>query len=388
MPPITHPTRPLPSYPILNILYRILYTGTILARVPWWILRYTFFRQHSTWTFRQAFMMNLFTELVYVDSRVEKHQPLSLDPGKEKDCWTRIPPFPEDMYKGPLQSEVVKPATIGGTWFPCKPAATGDMTGIVIMHIHGGGFVLGDGRKDNVGFLAQQYLDHCGEKIKIEAVFSPQYRLSSRPTCAPFPAALQDVLTSYLYLVQTLSIPPDKIVLAGDSAGGNLAIGLLRYFSEFGSGSGQNKIPLPRCSVLVAPWTSPVKHLWPEVAMKSNPNFGTDYLGIEFCRWGAGAYVVGHNKPLDDPYITPLGHAFSTPVPIFVALGALEILAIDGKEWVDEMRREDRGNVLELFVEDGAPHDTLLVGWVVGFEESARRVVRRVGKFIEMYSTS
>jgi len=325
-------------------------------------------------------MMKLFTEIVYMDSRTEKPQPLSLEPGKEKESWVKLEPFPSNMYLSPLESETVQPTVIGGTWFPSKPSDFTSLSKdkVIVFHIHGGGFVLGDGRKDATQFLAKLYQSHGNAT----AIFSPQYRLASRPTSSPFPAALQDALTSYLYLVRTLGIPPEKIVLSGDSAGGNLAIGLLRYFAENPS----LNIPLPRSAVLVAPWVAPVKHLWPEIAMTSNPHFSTDYLGVDFCRWGAGAYTVSSGFTPENPYITPLGHPFATPVPLFVSVGALEMLSIDGDAWAKEMARVE-GNEVEAYFEPDAPHDTLLLGFVIGFEASAAEVAGRIGDFIKRHIT-
>lgn len=63
-------------------------------------------------------------------------------------------------------------------------------------------------------------------------VFMPQYRLSSHADCQ-FPAALQDAVTSYSYLTQELGVPGSKIILSGDSAGGNLVLALLRYLADY-----------------------------------------------------------------------------------------------------------------------------------------------------------
>ena len=58
----------------------------------------------------------------------------------------------------------------------------------------------------------------------------PQYRLSSN-SHGEFPAALQDAITSYSSLLN-MGISPQRIIVSGDSAGGHLAISLLRYLVE------------------------------------------------------------------------------------------------------------------------------------------------------------
>ncbi|KAI0466608.1 alpha/beta hydrolase fold-3 domain-containing protein [Xylaria cf. heliscus] len=373
MPTVTIPGRPLVSYPGFSLFYKLFYSATILARLPIWILKFSFNggRQLPTWSFRQSLTIQLFTELLTMTSRTEPPVPQPLEPGKDKDMWEKLEPFPKDLYRGPLESKSVEPAVIGGTWYPRKPADPAN-AGPIVLHIHGGGFVVSQGRKMDSGPMVDLFSKHG----KVDTIFMPQYRLSSRPTSAPFPAALQDVLTSYLYFVRTLGIPASNITVSGDSAGGNLLIALLRYLVEYGPELG---IPQPRTAVVIAPWVAPVKHLWPEIVITSNPNYNSDYLGTSLCRWGARTYM-GDASP-EDPYIVPLGHPFKTPVPMLVTFGEAEIFVIDGVEWAREMGRV-KGNQLETYIEPGAPHDTLLVGHFLGFQETSAKVAQKIGEFI------
>ncbi|KAI1425783.1 alpha/beta hydrolase fold-3 domain-containing protein [Xylaria sp. FL1777] len=378
MPTVTIPGRPLASYPVLSVLYKLLYSCTIVARLPVWILAFSLFpgaRPLPTMNFKQSLMLRIFTEYVFLTSRTETPVPLSLEPGKEKDRWEKIEPFPKDMYRGPLESESVEPSIIGGTWYPEKPADPANV-GPVVLHIHGGGFVIMDGRSAATAPMADLFRKHG----KVSHIFAPQYRLASRPTSAPFPAALQDTLTSYLYLVRTLGIPASNITVSGDSAGGNLAIALLRYLVEYGE---KLNIPQPSCAALFSPWVAPIKSLWPEFVITSNPNYHTDYLGLELCRWGAKTYIGGASP--EHPYILPLGHPFKTPVPMLVAFGGAEIFVVDGSEWVREMERV-QGNQLETYIEKDAPHDTILIGHIIGFEESSAGVARKLGEFIRQHA--
>ncbi|KAI1288928.1 alpha/beta hydrolase fold-3 domain-containing protein [Xylaria venustula] len=379
MPTVTFPGRPLVSYPVLSVFYKLFYSCTIIARLPVWALSFSLFRRTRplpSWSFKQSLMLRIFTAYVSLVSRTEIPVPLSLEPGKEKDRWEKIEPFPKSLYRGPLESKKnVNPSVVGGTWYPKKPTDPAN-SGPVVLHLHGGAFVLGDGRSDASGPTADFLLKHG----KVSCVFALQYRLASRPTSAPFPAAPQDTLTSYLFLVRTLGIPASNITISGDSAGGNLVIGLLRYLAEFGD---ELDIPLPSSAGLFSPWVAPVKGLWPDFVTKSNPNYRTDYLGVDLCRWGAKLYIADESP--EHPYIVPLGHPFRTPVPIFAAFGRAEILAIDILEWIREMERVE-GNEVETYVEKDAPHDTLLVGQALGFPDSAVGVARRLGEFIRQHA--
>jgi acetyl esterase/lipase len=69
----------------------------------------------------------------------------------------------------------------------------------------------------------------------LRRVFSVEYRLAIGPPGqppAPFPAALIDALAGYDYLVNTVGFAPEDVVVDGDSAGGNLALALVRYLVE------------------------------------------------------------------------------------------------------------------------------------------------------------
>ena len=62
-----------------------------------------------------------------------------------------------------------------------------------------------------------------------------------------FPGPLHDAVTAYFRLVDDLKIPPENIVVAGDSAGGGLTLALLMYLRD-------NNYPLPSGTILFSPW--------------------------------------------------------------------------------------------------------------------------------------
>ncbi|KAI1165703.1 alpha/beta hydrolase fold-3 domain-containing protein [Nemania serpens] len=378
MPTVIYPGRPLKSYPVLNLLYTTFRFGVALVRLPLWVLNFSLLRSSRplpSWGFQQALRVRMLAELLTLLSRIEVSNPLSWEPGKEKDRWEKLEPFPKDVYSGPLASQTVKPEVIGGTWYPQKPANPAT-AGPILLHIHGGAFVQADGRPATSGAMFDRFHKHG----KVGIAFFPQYRLSSRPISAPFPAAVQDALTSYLYLVRTLGISAENITVSGDSAGGNIAIALLRYLAEYGAELG---IPQPKSAVIVAPWVAPVKSLLPKSATPSNPNAKSDFLPQEFLTWGAKTYMK--DVPPDQPYVNALGHPFRLPVPTLVTFGGGEILAVDGVEWVKEMSAVE-GNDIESYIEADAPHDTVLLAHVLGWEESATKVAEKIGEFIRTHA--
>jgi acetyl esterase/lipase len=63
----------------------------------------------------------------------------------------------------------------------------------------------------------------------------------------PYPAAEDDALEAYKYLIEELDVSPSSIVIAGDSAGGGLTVAALVAIRESG-------MPLPAGAVLLSPW--------------------------------------------------------------------------------------------------------------------------------------
>lgn len=99
-----------------------------------------------------------------------------------------------------------------------------------------------------------------------------------------FPAALQDGITAYIYALEALKIPPSQIAFAGDLAGGNLVVALLRYINE------ENlALPLPRCTVLSSPWVDLSIEAIKNVPL--NRNYNTDFVEQNFLDWGRKAFT-------------------------------------------------------------------------------------------------
>lgn len=308
---------------------------------------------------------------------VQKATPLPLTPGAEKERFVTMKPGKIEAYTGPLQSNAdVKPAEIGATWYPAPLTKDSDKSNVrVVMHIHGGAFVIGDGRTNASGYLASRFLKHT----PATHVVCPQYRLSTLPaskTSNPFPAALQDSLTTYLFLINDLGISPKDIIISGDSAGGNLVISLLRYFEEYGPDLG---IPKPSAALLWSPWIDPSDTSASYVY--DNDHYVSDYLSPPFTSWGTQAYAGLAGEPtLSQPYISHRNRTFKTTVPLFVNVGGAEILYYEVVKWSGIMKAA--GNSVTLDEEKYAPHDIVPLGNLIGFATEATNCAKRVGEWL------
>ncbi|KAF7194543.1 Esterase [Pseudocercospora fuligena] len=350
------------------------------ARLPIWMIWYlpVSMRPHPAWSYKQSIMVQIVKSFLWNASMVQVKTPLSLKPLVERQKWKVAQPASSTTYMGPANADPkIKPEALGGTWYPTPPPQGGlNKPKIAVIHFHGGAYVIGDGRTKDAGFAAKTLI----EQTEATHVYAPQYRLSSNPGCQ-FPAALQDAITAYAYVVQVENIAPSKIVLSGDSAGANLALALTRYLTEYGSSIG---LGLPLATWLWSPWVSPMGSLTSE-SFDSSPNQPTDYITSSFGGWGAHTYQPRKETgiTLDHPYISfESQHVFSTPIPIYISTGECEVLYHDDVRLAEAMA-SIKGNDVTLQVEEHSVHDTILAGPLVGFEEEAIQAAKRAGDWLK-----
>jgi acetyl esterase/lipase len=367
------------TYQPVKGAYVLAALGFELLRLPFFIVKYltSYGRQHPEWTFRQALTTRIVFAVVYHIANVQAKTPIPLTPGAEKERFVRIKPAGGDQYKGPLRiNNDVQPVEIGATWYPKPLTASADKTNLkVVLHIHGGAYVSGDGRTQASGYFAKLLQKHVGATH----ILMPQYRVSTLPASKasnPFPAALQDSLTAYLYLLNDLHVAPSDIILSGDSAGANASISLLRYIVEYGA---DLSLPNPSAALLWSPWIDPSDDSGDFV--HNNPNYKTDYLSTPFTKWGSAAYAGSGGKAvLENPYVSHKNQTFKTPVPLFVNTGSGEILYFDDCEWAQNMKEAD--NDVTLDVGQYLPHDVLLLGNILGFDKEATACAKRAGEWL------
>jgi epsilon-lactone hydrolase len=162
-----------------------------------------------------------------------------------------------------------------------------------ILYLHGGGYMLGSafGYRPLAGALAAAA--ETGALV-------PEYRLAPEH---PFPAALDDAVRAYRWLLEQHD-SPEVLTVAGDSAGGGLAISLLLTLRE-------RDMPLPGAVVLLCPG---VDLSFERVAL-SQDDPERDAV-LEIGRQTAEGYLAGH--PIDDPVVSPLLADLSGLPPMLV----------------------------------------------------------------------
>jgi acetyl esterase/lipase len=106
----------------------------------------------------------------------------------------------------------------------------------VVLYMHGGGYVSGS-IASHRSMVSELGLAAGARTLALG------YRLAPE---SPFPAACEDVLAGYRFLIES-GIAPSRIVLAGDSAGGGLTMATLLWLRDAG-------VPMPAGGFLISPW--------------------------------------------------------------------------------------------------------------------------------------
>ncbi|MWV12520.1 alpha/beta hydrolase fold domain-containing protein [Pseudomonas sp. R-28-1W-6] len=193
----------------------------------------------------------------------------------------------------------VTPGELGGV--PCEWLQPARDNGWVLLYLHGGAFIVGAPQTHR---SLTSYLARHGQ-LRVCAL---DYRLAPEH---PFPAARDDVLAAYRALLAQ-GQPAERIVIAGDSAGGNLAlVGALRL-RELG-------LPLPAALVCLSPFSDV------SGANLHAPAAGDPLLQAAWLEQGVAAYCpAGMDRR--DPQLSPLYAELHGLSPLLVQVGEDEML--------------------------------------------------------------
>lgn len=229
----------------------------------------------------------------------------------------------------------------------------------VVLHLHGGAYLMGSARTHR-GMAAAL------SRVARARVAVPDYRLAPEHR---FPAALDDVVATYRWLLDTHDVDPQRMAVTGDSAGGGLAISLLVRLQEEG-------LPLPACYAGMSPWTDLAGTGESMTAMD-----GTDpWLRAALVAPAARGYV-GPDLDLDHPLVSPLYADLEGLPPMLVHSGTEEILYDDGRRLVERAR--DAGVDASFASFEGLWH---VFQAFPGLPET-RRSLREIGAFIRRHTS-
>ena len=240
---------------------------------------------------------------------------------------------------------------------PTRPAewlrAPGVRDDAVVLYLHGGGYVIGSPR-------SHRHLAAAIARAAGTAGLLVDYRLAPEH---PFPAALEDAVAAYQWLLDG-GIAPGRIVVAGDSAGGGLTVATLVALRD-------RQLPRPAAGVCISPWVD----LTCSGATYATKAAVDPIVTRQSVSMMADAYAgAGDAKA---PLVSPLYADLRGLPPLLVQVGSDEVL-LDDALGLGECARAAG---LDVTVEEG-PAMIHVWHWFLPLLAEAERAVGVIGAFV------
>jgi len=253
----------------------------------------------------------------------------------------------------PPDDASIEPATIGGV--PCIwVGAPGADPETVVVFTHGGGYMMGSAG----GYREFGYSLSMATGARVLLV---DYRLAPEH---PFPAAVEDVLAVHRAL--TASTQVRRVILAGDSAGGGLALGSAMAIRD-------DRLPQPLAVVAISPLTDATAS---GESMESN-RASDPVVTREGVLRGTGHFYLADRPAADHPYASPHHGVKAGLPPLLLLVGSTEALRDDSVRFHEAVLAA--GGSSRLVVAPDMVHI-----WPIfsSFLPEARDAIATIGEFV------
>lgn len=225
--------------------------------------------------------------------------------------------------------------------------------GAALLYLHGGAYIVGG---------AQSYRGLAGELGRATGVasYAIDYRLAPEH---PFPAAVDDGVTAYRALLDQ-GLMPSRIVIAGDSAGGGLAIATLVAARDAG-------LPSPAAAFVISPWAD-LTCSSPSMMSKAavDPSLTQKGLLVAAAHYLAGAAAAS-------PLASPVHADLSRLPPLLIHVGSAEILLDDAVHLAAAAGAAGVSVRLEIW--PGMIHDWHAFAFMLA---AGKRAIKEAGAFL------
>ncbi len=231
----------------------------------------------------------------------------------------------------------------------------GGIQGHVILQLHGGGYV---GAMRNAYRSFAVLYSEAGRGMDVLTI---DYRVAPEH---PYPAALLDALDAYGWLLDR-GWEPGQIILAGDSAGGGLAMGLCMLLKD-------RRLPLPSGLIAMSPWTD---------LTASGPSYQENYEKDPLFGNTRDSLIYNKDYVTDNdprnPYISPLFGAFEGFPPMLIQVGSIEMLLSDSVLVAEKAR--EAGVKVKLSIYEGMFH---IFQMAMKLLPESRKAWKEIGVFL------
>jgi epsilon-lactone hydrolase len=225
-----------------------------------------------------------------------------------------------------------------------------------VLYFHGGGYVAGSARTGT--HLAVELARRAGGRA-----LSVGYRLAPEH---PYPAAVEDGLAAYAGLLES-GASPARVLVAGDSAGGGLAVAALLAARDRG-------LPQPAAVAVFSPWAD-ISRSGASMRTKdgADPLFSYDIMG-----WYAGRYMPAGDRSA--PLASPVYATLTGLPPLLIQAGSHEVLLDDAVRLAANAGRDDVDVTLQV-----APEGTHVFQLYFGALDEADEAIDEVARFFKRH---
>jgi len=194
----------------------------------------------------------------------------------------------------------------------------------VYFHLFGGGYIMGT-------LESRRWIPYHISRVTNLRCLNIEYRLAPE---FPFPAALEDAIESYRWLISE-NFDPKKILIGGESAGGGLTIATLLKLREL-------KLPLPAGAILMSPWadlTGSGKSIITNQKFEPLIKDGIENMANSYAQ----------KEPLKNPLISPIFADLKGLPPLLIQAGGIEALVDDSITLANRAKEAGVEVTLEIY---------------------------------------
>ena len=222
----------------------------------------------------------------------------------------------------------------------------------VILYLHGGAYALGSIK------VYREFLARLAAACKLK-VLAIDYRLAPEH---PFPAALEDSVSAYHWLLAN-GFSSSKIVIAGDSAGGGLALSALVLLRD-------DNEALPACAICISPWVN-LAFTRESINNNNDPILNPHILGVY------ANYYAGNNPP-NAPLISPIYADLKGLPPLLIHVGTDEILFEEAIQFTENARQANIEVVIETW--EGLFHGYHIIPFLPETKTSLEHIAKYISE--------
>lgn len=225
---------------------------------------------------------------------------------------------------------IEKLTTVKGTKYERAYPRESRFSGKAVLYLHGGAYIAG--LTEPYRKMAKPFSQAAGGA----EIFYLDYRVAPQYT---YPTQLDEAMDMWQELTERLGYEPQRIVIGGDSAGGNLTLALLLRLRDEGK-------PLPAAAFCWSPWAdmtasgeSYTAHYHVDVMFGNRRTNLTEEQRRDFLSSGIFAFVGDADRT--DPYVSPVYGDYHDFPPMFFAVGGDEMLLSDTTTIAEKLQEAD-----------------------------------------------